>query len=65
MTLKSTVIFRRFDDVHVRLLLSLQDEISALEKELAFLENPARVDGDSERIRIMGELRRLLSDYGM
>ena len=34
MTNTSTMVFRRFDDVHVKLLLCLQDEIGQLEREL-------------------------------
>lgn len=65
MTTKNTVIFRRFDDVHVRLLLRLQDEISALERELADLEDSDHPDTDSRNVKVMGELRRLLAEYGM
>lgn len=67
MTSTSKIIFRRFHDVHVRLLLSLQDEISALEKELAEVEGTGdALDGEQEahRVRILSELRKLLAEYG-
>jgi hypothetical protein len=66
MSTKSTVIFRRFDDVHVKLLLCLQDEIAQLERELLNLESGAPVTGDKnvQRMRIMRELRRVVAEYG-
>lgn len=67
MTSNSKVIFRRFHDVHIRLLLTLQDEISALEKELADIEDVDHaidVDREARRVKILSELRKLLAEYG-
>lgn len=67
MTSSSKVIFRRFHDVHVRLLLTLQDEISDLEKELAEIESSEHaidVDRESRRVTVMSDLRKLLAEYG-
>ena len=68
MTSTSTVIFRRFDDVHVKLLLCLQDEISQLERELMRLDGaaaaPAGVDKMVARGKVMRELRRVVGEYG-
>lgn len=68
MTTKNTVLFRRFDDVHVRLLLCLQDEISQLEKELLRLESPTssgtQADKTVQRTKILQELRRVVAEYG-
>ncbi|KAI1617979.1 hypothetical protein EDD36DRAFT_459639 [Exophiala viscosa] len=68
MTEKNTIVFRRFDDVHVRLLLCLQDEISQLEKELATLESPTSSGGISaeqmsQKMKVMRELRKVVSEY--
>ncbi|KIV85235.1 hypothetical protein PV11_00958 [Exophiala sideris] len=68
MTEKNTIVFRRFDDVHVRLLLCLQDEISQLEKELAKLESPTSSNGGSaekmsQKMKVMRELRKVVSEY--
>ncbi len=68
MTEKNTVVFRRFDDVHIRLLLCLQDEISYLEKELAKLETPSSTMGPAENMsqktKILRELRKVMAEYG-
>lgn len=68
MTEKNTIVFRRFDDVHVRLLLCLQDEISLLENELLKLESPASSGSPSEKMmsktRILRELRKIVAEYG-
>lgn len=66
MSTRSTVVFRRFDDVHVKLLLCLQDEIAGLEKELLNLDSGTPVTGDknAHRMRIMRELRRVVAEYG-
>lgn len=64
MSRKSTVIFRRFDDVHVKLLLCLQDEISQLEEELFALENSHAGEQPGHKMRIMRELRRVVAEYG-
>ena len=67
MTSTNTVIFRRFDDVHVRLLLCLQDEIALLEKQLLKLDAGAPSIGDKtmQKMQIMRELRRVVAEYGM
>jgi hypothetical protein len=66
MSTKSTVVFRRFDDVHVKLLLCLQDEIAGLEKDLLDLDSGVPVTGDKnmQRMTIMRELRRVVGEYG-
>lgn len=68
MTEKNTIVLRRFDDVHARLLLCLQDEIAQLEKELEKLENPNSPGSPSEKIlaksRILRELRKVVAEYG-
>lgn len=66
MATRKTTVFRRFDDVHVRLLLHLQDEISALETELLKLEDagPERPDKIIGKTNIMQELRKALVEYG-
>jgi hypothetical protein len=66
MTAKDTVIFRRFDEVHVQLLLCLQGEITQLEGELMGLESASmtRSDRDSERSRVFRELRKVVAEYG-
>ena len=68
MTSTSTIIFRRFDDVHVKLLLCLQDEISQLERDLMGLEGAARAPGGVDKaaanMKIMRELRRVVAEYG-
>jgi hypothetical protein len=66
MTARSQVIFRRFDDVHIKLLLCLQDEITQLEQELSALETgtPATGDVTLQKMRVMRELRRVIAEYG-
>ena len=67
MTRSSTLIFRRFDEVHVQLLLHLQDEIAQLEKELVELDTTtsvAKAERDLRRIKILRELRGLVAEYG-
>lgn len=67
MTTNKTVVFRRFDEVHVRLLLHLQDEIATLEKELQELEGPAggnRPDKMAKQASTMMSLRKTLAEYG-
>lgn len=64
MSRKSTVIFRRFDDVHVKLLLCLQDEISQLEEELFAMENSPAGEQPGHKMRVMRELRRVVAEYG-
>jgi hypothetical protein len=66
MTANDTVIFRRFDEVHVQLLLCLQDEITQLERELMRLESAimTRSDRDIERSRAIRELRKVVAEYG-
>ncbi|KIX98178.1 uncharacterized protein Z520_06258 [Fonsecaea multimorphosa CBS 102226] len=67
MTEKNTIICRRFDAVHVRLLLCLQDEISQLEKELLKLESSNSPGTASEKMmqktRILRELRKVVAEY--
>ncbi|KPI42328.1 uncharacterized protein AB675_9848 [Cyphellophora attinorum] len=66
MSRKSAVIFRRFDDVHVKLLLCLQDEISGLEEQLFALEQDAHensIDRPGQKMRVMRELRRVVAEY--
>ena len=67
MTSTNTLIFRRFDDVHVRLLLCLQDEIALLEQQLIKLDASAPSLGDKtmQKMQIMRELRRVVAEYGM
>jgi chaperonin GroEL (HSP60 family) len=68
MTEKNTLVFRRFDDVHVRLLLCLQSEISQLEKELPTLESSISQGNSAEKMaqtmRVLRELRRVVAEYG-
>ena len=66
MTANDTVIFRRFDEVHVQLLLCLQDEITQLERELMRLDSAimTRSDRDIERNRVIRELRKVVAEYG-
>jgi len=66
MKSKKTTVFRRFDEVHVRLLLHLQDETSALEKELLEIEETgsARPDTTLRKANLMRELRKVLAEYG-
>lgn len=66
MTTQKTTVFRRFDEVHVRLLLHLQDEISSLEKSLKEIEDagPGRPDQIASKATIMQDLRKVLAEYG-
>lgn len=74
MTESQHLIFRRFDDVHVRLLLYLQDQISQLESQLRTLDEQNiaekgmhngtfREDVDQLRVDIMERLRILVGEY--
>jgi hypothetical protein len=74
MTETQNLIFRRFDDVHVRLLLYLQDEISQLEAQLHTLDEQNTVergmhngtfreDIDRVRVDIMEKLRICVGEY--
>ena len=66
MTANNTVIFRRFDEVHVQLLLTVQDEITQLERELMRLDSVKMTRGerDVERSRVLRELRKVVAEYG-
>lgn len=66
MTTNQTIIFRRFDDVHVQLLLCLQDEISDLERRLNELDGASmtRNERTAERMQVIRELRRVVTEYG-
>jgi hypothetical protein len=68
MTSHSTIVFRRFDDVHGKLLCHLQDEIGQLERELMRLEGaaaaPGGLDKATAKMKVMRELRRCVSEYG-
>ena len=66
MTTTSTLIFRRFDDVHVQLLLHLQDEIAQLERDLQELDSATMKQGEREvkRMKTLRELRGLVGEYG-
>ncbi|RMZ78567.1 hypothetical protein DV738_g3816, partial [Chaetothyriales sp. CBS 135597] len=64
MSRRSTVIFRRFDDVHVKLLFCLQDEIAQLEEELGQLEAASAPDKTGPKmIRVMRDLRKVVAEY--
>lgn len=66
MHTNKVTIFRRFDDVHVRLLIHLQDEISALERDLLELEKAIseKPDNLAKKARILRDLRKTLAEYG-
>jgi hypothetical protein len=68
MTEKNTMVFRRFDDVHVRLLLCLQDEIAELERDLLKIEAPSASGSAgekmSQKMRILRDLRKVVAEYG-
>ena len=66
MTNTQTMIFRRFDDVHVQLLLCLQDEISELERKLSEINGASmtRNDRTMECVQVIRELRRVVGEYG-
>lgn len=66
MITQKTTVFRRFDEVHVRLLLHLQDEIAALEKALkeiddAGIDEPEKI---ATKTKVMTDLRKVLAEYG-
>ncbi len=74
MTATQNLIFRRFDDVHVRLLLYLQDQISQLETQLRTLDEQNivengihngtfREDVDKVRVDTMEKLRICVGEY--
>lgn len=74
MTESQSLIFRRFDDIHIRLLLYLQDQISQLESALGKLDDQNigekgmhngtfREDVDPARVEIMERLRILVGEY--
>ena len=74
MTETQNLIFRRFDEIHVRLLLYLQDQISQLETQLRTLDErniaekgmhngTFREDADQVRVEIMERLRILVGEY--
>lgn len=74
MTETQSLIFRRFDAVHVRLLLYLQDEISQLETQLRKLDEQNMFErghhngtfrevADGFRTEIMERLRVLVGEY--
>jgi hypothetical protein len=67
------VAFRRFATLHTRCLLLAQDEISSLEEQLQGLDSAERTqlylssrkhDANSERKRVLTELRLKLREYG-
>ena len=75
MTENDAIIFRRFDDVHMRLLLFLQNEIAQLEIKLKRLDEinkemdgmhdgSLRGDSADERMKVMLRLRGTVRDYG-
>ena len=64
MTTSSTLIFRRFDEVHVQLLVHLQDEIAQHERDLQALDSRAQPDREVKRMKILRELRSLVAEYG-
>jgi hypothetical protein len=74
MTETQNLIFRRFDEVHVRLLLYVQDQIVQLETQLRKLDDQNiaekgmhngtfREDVDRVRVEIMERLRILVGEY--
>jgi hypothetical protein len=74
MTETQSLIVRRFDDVHVRLLLYIQDQISQLETQLRTLDEQNylekgihngtfREDVDRVRVHVMERLRILVGEY--
>lgn len=66
MTTNKTTVFRRFDEIHVRLLLQLQDEISALERALKKIEDAGSSSPEqaANKASIMRDLRKILAEYG-
>jgi hypothetical protein len=74
MTETQNLIFRRFDEIHVRLLLYVQDQIVQLETQLRKLDDQNiaekgmhngtfREDVDRVRVEIMERLRILVGEY--
>lgn len=74
MTETQNLIFRRFDDIHVRLLLYLQDQITQLEtalremdeqnvEERGYHNGTFREDLDPLRVDILQRLRILVGEY--
>ena len=70
---KKFILFRRFGNIHVRLLLHKQDDISMLEKKLdeldnndtnAFFLNSRRADQNAERHAVLTELESKIKEYG-
>lgn len=66
MTFNNTVIFRRFDEVHVQLLLFLQDEITQLEQQLRALDGSGTTSAERtpEKARVLREMAKVVSEYG-
>lgn len=66
MTTKKTTVFRRFDEIHVRLLLQLQDEIASLEKALKDIEDGGsnKPEQAANKTSILRDLRKVLAEYG-
>lgn len=66
MTTQKTTVFRRFDEVHIRLLLHLQDEISTLEKSLKAIDDAGTFTPEkiASKTKIMTDLRKVLAEYG-
>jgi hypothetical protein len=69
----SFVIFRRFLHVRTRILLLKQDEIVSLEDKLRDIDNAeaapfflgrSRADANPERLKVLSDLDRYLTDYG-
>ena len=70
---KDFVLFRRFGQLHARILLHKQDSIIALEQELNYLDTTdnnafslqsRRSDGNSARHEILAKLDGMLKEYG-
>ena len=66
-------VFRRFTDLHARVLLSKQDRLSVLESQLHRLDESEpfglhrgsfRHDGNGERIQLLADIDSALADYG-
>lgn len=66
MTTNKTTVFRRFDEIHVRLLLQLQDEITALERALKKIEDAgsSSPEQSANKASILRDLRKILAEYG-
>ena len=74
MTKTQNVVIRRFDNIHVRLLLYLQDQIARAESYLGDLDDSVVVDRaadagsrqqdlNQERVVLMEQLRILIGEY--